>query len=151
MKPLHEAFFDWLQQHQEKINQIVFPTLYVNHEYTPSPGDKHLLMDADIQLLFHLNGREVFIFVPVFASFSLNDGNLTLSTCIRDNYENENCYEHLLADQPQDETVDDLLNKIDEAFHQYFKVESDEVRSIQLLNSIKHEDLIPKLIELNKC
>ena len=153
MKPLHEEFFGWLNKHQASINQIVAPSLHIDYEYDPSPEDDYLLMSADIENKLHLNGRAVHIHVPVYASFKMEDGELKLSVNIRDNYEYENSYQELLIDN--DEQISGmsdnaLLQKIDDEFHKHYIAEGDQVRLIQLLSSIKHDDLPSKLMAMKK-
>ena len=82
--PLYQIFLNWIDQYKENINLLVNPRILVTGEYPIDRDKKSQLMDADVEVCFSSNGVELYVLVPVFASFSLIDQKVHLSITYRD-------------------------------------------------------------------
>lgn len=146
----HEIFFAWLNQYQEAINEMITPSLTIHQEYSPDPLQKLILTSADLNLVLFLQGRLILISLPAYVSFSLSEDQIRLDVGTRDNFDLAESYTDLIKDLDgiSGESLNQIAEKIDHEFYEYFDIRKVPMWESRLLHSISSEDLLAQLKEM---
>ena len=147
---IHESFFAWLNQYQESINEMITPSLTIHQEYSPDPLQKLILTSADLNLVLFLQGRLILISLPAYVSFSLSEDQIRLDVGTRDNFDLAESYTDLTKDLDgiSGESLNQIVEKIDHKFYEYFDIRKVPMWESRLLHSISFEDLLAQLKEM---
>lgn len=143
-------FLAWIEHYKENINKLLNPSLLLGYIYE-SGEDDYLLMDAEVVVKFLMNGLELSVNIPVFASFSLTN-ELRLKVSSRDNIELDTYYSDLLSHFDYDESLseDSAYKMIDEALFEHFDLDAIPMLQDRLINSVDCTDIVYQLQELLK-
>lgn len=152
--PLYQIFLNWINQYKENINLLVNPRILVTGEYPIDRDKKSQLMDADVEVCFSSNGVELYVLVPVFASFSLIDQKVHLSITYRDITRDDDYYFEGFVEEYQfkhlsENEKTEVLAKMQAEFFKYFDIEQIPMWRDRLLNSIIHDDVHENLLALD--